>query len=180
MQGPGHCTACHTPKTVLGGDKTADHLRGFNLQGWFAPDVTGDNSQGLGQWSEADITGYLKTGHNRMTAATGPMAEEVVDATSKYSDGDLAAIAIYLKSLPQRQDNAAPVPANSPVMIAGEAIYRDQCSATSFAPVRISQVGKEAAKARRHVPVDDRSKMARRSARDKASTEYGFWISSNP
>jgi mono/diheme cytochrome c family protein len=102
VQGPGHCTACHTPKTLLGGDKTGDNLRGFNLQGWFAPDITGDTNQGLGQWSEADITGYLKTGHNRMTAATGPMAEEIVNATSQYGDDDLKAIATYLKSLPQR------------------------------------------------------------------------------
>src|SRR6202140_932951 len=129
VQGPGHCTACHTPKTLLGGDKTGDNLRGFNLQGWFAPDITGDNSQGLGQWSEADITGYLKTGHNRMTAATGPMAEEVVNATSQYSDDDLKAIATYLKSLPGRQDQAAPANAESPAMTAGQAIYRDQCSA---------------------------------------------------
>ncbi len=129
VQGPGHCTACHTPKSMLGGDKTADNLRGYNLQGWFAPDITGDNTQGLGQWSEADIAGYLKTGHNRITAATGPMAEEIVDATSQYSDSDLNAIALYLKSLPQRQDQATPARADSPVMIAGQAIYRDQCSA---------------------------------------------------
>ena len=31
---------------------------------------------GLGRWSAGDITTYLKTGHNRMTAATGPMAED--------------------------------------------------------------------------------------------------------
>jgi mono/diheme cytochrome c family protein len=129
VQGPGHCTACHTPKTVLGGDKTTDNLRGFNLQGWFAPDITGDNGQGLGRWSEADITGYLKTGHNQFTAATGPMTEEIVNATSHYNDSDLTAIATYLKSLPQRQDNPSPVPADSPAMIAGQAIYRDQCSA---------------------------------------------------
>jgi mono/diheme cytochrome c family protein len=129
VQGPGHCTACHTPKTLLGGDKTTENLRGFNLQGWFAPDITGDTHQGLGQWSEGDITGYLKTGHNRITAATGPMAEEVVNATSQYSDSDLNAIAIYLKSLPQRQDGAAPAQQGSPVMTAGQAIYRDQCSA---------------------------------------------------
>jgi mono/diheme cytochrome c family protein len=129
VQGPGHCTACHTPKTLLGGDKTGDNLRGFNLQGWFAPDITGDTNQGLGQWSEADITGYLKTGHNRMTAATGPMAEEIVNATSQYGDDDLKAIATYLKSLPQRQDQAASAKADSPVMTAGQAIYRDQCSA---------------------------------------------------
>jgi mono/diheme cytochrome c family protein len=128
VQGPGHCTACHTSKTMLGGDKPNDNLRGFNLQGWFAPDITGDNNQGLGQWSEADITGYLKTGHNRITAAVGPMTEEIVNATSQYSDSDLTAIATYLKSLPQRQD-AAPAQADSSVMTAGQAIYRDQCSA---------------------------------------------------
>ena len=64
-----------------------------------------------------------------MTAATGPMAEEFVNATSQYNDDDLKAIATYLKSLPQRQDQAAPAKADSPVMTAGQAIYRDQCSA---------------------------------------------------
>jgi mono/diheme cytochrome c family protein len=128
VQGPGHCTACHTPKTSLGGDKSGDNLRGFNLQGWFAPDITADTSQGLGQWSEDDITGYLRTGHNRMTAATGPMAEEIIDSTSQYNDSDLHAMATYLKSLPARQDKA-PAKAGQPVMAAGQAIYRDQCSA---------------------------------------------------
>src|ERR1700733_102936 len=128
VQGPGHCTACHTPKTFLGGDKSGDNLRGFNLQGWFAPYITTDTSQGLGQWSEADITGYLRTGHNRMTAATGPMAEEIINSTSQYNDSDLHAMATYLKSLPARQDTT-PAQAGQPVMAAGQAIYRDQCSA---------------------------------------------------
>jgi mono/diheme cytochrome c family protein len=128
VQGPGHCTACHTPKTLLGGDKTGDNLRGFNLQGWFAPDITGDVKQGLGQWSEADITLYLKTGHNKFTAATGPMSEEIVNSTSQYSDSDLGAMATYLKSLSGQQDAPPPQPASA-VMTAGQAIYRDQCSA---------------------------------------------------
>ena len=128
VQGPGHCTSCHTPKSFLGGDKTSDNLRGFNLQGWFAPDITGDAGQGLGRWSEADITSYLKTGHNRISAATGPMAEEIINSTSQYNDGDLHAIAVYLKSLPGQQ-NAAPASAEQSTMNAGEAIYRDQCSA---------------------------------------------------
>jgi mono/diheme cytochrome c family protein len=128
VQGPGHCTSCHTPKSLFGGDKTSDNLRGFNLQGWFAPDITGDTNQGLGRWSEADITDYLKTGHNRLTAAIGPMTEEILNSTSQYSDSDLNAIAIYLKSLPARQD-ATTAQAASPVMTVGQAIYRDQCSA---------------------------------------------------
>src|SRR3984893_14385143 len=128
VQGPGHCAACHTPKSFLGGDKTREGFRGSYLQGWFAPDITGDRKQGLGQWSEADIRSYLKTGHNQMTAATGPMAEEVADSTSHYSDSDLDAMASYLKSLPERP-NATPVKAESSVMTAGQAVYRDQCSA---------------------------------------------------
>jgi mono/diheme cytochrome c family protein len=129
VEGPGHCSACHTPKTMLGGDKTSEYLRGSSLQGWFAPDITGDERTGLGRWSSDDVVAYLKTGHNRITAATGPMAEEVALSTSHMNDSDLTAIATYLKSLPGRQDKPAPLPPDNPAMIAGQAIYRDQCSA---------------------------------------------------
>ena len=33
VDGPGHCSACHTPKTFLGGDKTGQYLEGAYLQG---------------------------------------------------------------------------------------------------------------------------------------------------
>jgi mono/diheme cytochrome c family protein len=128
VQGPGHCAACHTPKSFLGGDKGSEGFRGSVLQGWFAPDITADKGQGLGQWSEADIALYLKTGHNQITAATGPMAEEVADSTSQLTDDDLKAMAVYLKSLPERQD-AAPASADAAVTTAGQAVYRDQCAA---------------------------------------------------
>jgi mono/diheme cytochrome c family protein len=129
VQGPGHCAACHTPKSFLGGDKTGDYLRGSYLQGWFAPNITNDARTGLGDWSVEDITTYLKTGHNRTTAATGPMAEVVSYSTSHITDSDLAAIATYLKSVPGQQNNRAPVRPDDPYMVAGQAIYRDQCSA---------------------------------------------------
>jgi len=129
VQGPAHCGACHTPKSFLGGDKTADYLRGSYLQGWFAPNITNDARRGLGGWSVDDIATYLKTGHNRVTAATGPMAEEVALSSSQMTDGDLKAIATYLKSIDGGQDNPAPVRADDPAMVAGQAIYRDVCSA---------------------------------------------------
>jgi mono/diheme cytochrome c family protein len=129
VQGPGHCAACHTPKSFLGGDKASEYLRGSYLQGWFAPDITNDARTGLGHWSASDVVTYLKTGHNRATAATGPMAEAVKYSTSQMTDSDLAAIATYLKSVPGQQDNPTPVAANDPSMVAGQAIYRDQCSA---------------------------------------------------
>ncbi len=129
VEGPGHCMACHTPKSFLGGDKSSEYLRGSYLQGWFAPDITNDERVGLGQWSSSDIVAYLKTGHNRITAATGPMAEEIEHSTSKLKDEDLAAMAAYLKSVPGSADSPATLKADDPVMVAGQAIYRDQCAA---------------------------------------------------
>ena len=130
VDGPGHCGACHTPKTFLGGDKTDQYLRGSYLQGWSAPDITNDTRLGLGAWSKEDLVAYLKSGHNRITAAaTGPMGEVVTLSTALMTDGDLNAIATYLKSLPGRTDAPAALPANDPSMVAGAAIYRDQCSA---------------------------------------------------
>jgi mono/diheme cytochrome c family protein len=128
VDGPAHCGACHTPKSFLGGDKMAEYLRGSNLQGWSSPDITNDTRRGLGGWSVDEVVAYLKTGHNRITAATGPMAEAVSLSTSRMTDGDVKAIATYLKSLPGRQNDAKPPPPNDPMMAAGGAIYRDQCS----------------------------------------------------
>jgi mono/diheme cytochrome c family protein len=127
--GPGHCGACHTPKSELGGDKASEALRGAPLQGWFAPDITNDERTGLGSWSIEDVVTYLRTGHNRIAAATGPMAEEVADSSSHLTDGDLKAMATYLKSLPGGSDTPSRVAASDRAMVAGQAIYRDQCSA---------------------------------------------------
>jgi mono/diheme cytochrome c family protein len=129
VDGPGHCGACHTPKTFLGGDKTDEYLRGSFLQGWSAPDITGDSRVGLGAWSAEDLVAYLKSGHNRVSAATGPMAEVVTLSTEHMTDPDLRAIATYLKSLSGKQDHPQTVSKEDAAMVSGAAIYRDQCSA---------------------------------------------------
>ena len=129
VDGPAHCGACHTPKTFLGGDKTAQYLQGSPLQGWSAPNITNDARTGLGGWSVEEVADYLKTGHNRVTAATGPMAEAVDLSTSKMTDDDVRAIATYLKSLPGDGKPQTAIAASVPEMAAGGAIYRDQCSA---------------------------------------------------
>jgi mono/diheme cytochrome c family protein len=126
VQGPGHCGACHTPKTFLGGDRSSDALRGYALQGWFAPDITSGEGA-LRQWSVDDIAEYMKTGHNRNAAAAGLMGEVVELSTSNLTDDDTKAIAVYLKDVQGAapESNAA-VDAN--VMTAGKAIYQDLCS----------------------------------------------------
>jgi mono/diheme cytochrome c family protein len=52
-----------------------------------------------------------------------------VDASSHFTDHDLTAIATYLKSLPGNDTGATPLPQNDARMVAGQAIYRDTCSA---------------------------------------------------
>jgi mono/diheme cytochrome c family protein len=130
VEGLGHCGACHTPKSALGGDDNAHAFQGYALQGWFAPNITNDSERGLGRWSVADIAAYLKNGHNPTTASTGIMAEEITLSSSHMIDADLTAIATYLKALPnQTAATAAAIPASDPKMVAGEAIYADECSA---------------------------------------------------
>jgi mono/diheme cytochrome c family protein len=97
VEGAAHCGICHTPKNMLGGDKTDRALEGATLLGWFAPDITDGPHKGIGAWSKAELVQYLKTGTNRWTLASGPMAEVVTRSTSKMTDEDISAIAIYLK-----------------------------------------------------------------------------------
>ena len=130
VEGLGHCAACHTPKNALGGDESDKALQGGVVQDWFAPDLTTDPRTGLGGWSAADIVSYLKTGHNRFSAATGPMAEVVMDSTSLMTDADLKAIATYLKDRPRRDaQSPQPVSSNDRMMGPGRAVYVDNCSA---------------------------------------------------
>jgi mono/diheme cytochrome c family protein len=131
VQGAAHCGTCHTPKTILGGDKVGALLAGATLQGWFAPNITADPHQGIGSWSQDDIVQYLRTGANSWTLASGPMAEVVVHSTSNMTDEDLAAIAAYLKDsgISWTASKTTPVASDSGIMRAGSAIYKDSCAA---------------------------------------------------
>ena len=126
-EGLGHCGMCHTPKNFLGADQTSESLKGYELQGWFAPDITNDPRRGLGSWSIDDIVAYLKTGHNLSSAATGLMSETLNLSTSHMRNDDLKAIATYLKDQPTQPLSASPTPDQS-VMKTGAQIYADECS----------------------------------------------------
>jgi mono/diheme cytochrome c family protein len=131
VEGPAHCGTCHTPKTLLGGDKNSVALTGATLQGWFAPDITNDSRKGIGGWSSDDLVQYLKTGANKWTLASGPMAEAVSHSTSRMNDEDILAIATYLKDSGTGTASAKPEPvaANDNAMRVGAAIYKDSCAA---------------------------------------------------
>ena len=124
----GHCGACHTPMNLAGAPKRGRYLQGGVIENWLAPDLTPNPRTGLGGWSNADLTAFLKTGRNPRSNATAQMGEVVNYSTSRLSDSDLLAIAAYLQSVGPSKATPAKAPDRA-VMRAGEAIFVDSCSA---------------------------------------------------
>ena len=84
---------------------------------------------GLKSWSVEDIAEYLQSGRNGKSHAGGLMAEVVINSTSKMSDADIRAIAVYLKDLgagAAEPDVATPPAAQ---MADGARIYKGACVA---------------------------------------------------
>ena len=129
VQGLGHCGACHTPKTFLGGDKAGHQLEGGNLDHWAAPALNADVRTGLGAWSTPDVAEYLKTGRNARANGSASMADVIRFSTSQMTDADLAAIGDYLRGHPDHAAKPAAAAPDAKVMAVGEAIYVDQCAA---------------------------------------------------
>jgi mono/diheme cytochrome c family protein len=129
VEGLGHCGGCHTPKNFLGADKKDEPLGGNRVDGMFAPRLDAAARSGLKSWSAEDIAEYLQSGRNAKSHAGPLMSEVVLNSTSKMSDGDVRAIAVYLKSLP----SGAPEPVVSAPpaaqMTDGEKVYRGACIA---------------------------------------------------
>lgn len=105
-----HCSACHSPRNVLGAEKGgSDYLAGGESEGWQAPPLNGAWSAPI-PWTEDALFDYLRHGFSRYHgAATGPMAEVVRDGTSEIDEDDTRALAVYVASFGQTggtQDNA--------------------------------------------------------------------------
>jgi mono/diheme cytochrome c family protein len=129
VEGAGHCGACHTPKNMFGADRPGRAYGGGLVQGWFAPRLDGAARSGLKSWSADDIVEYLQSGRNGRSHADGPMAEVVVNSTSKMTDDDVRAIAVYLKDLPPGAPEPAVTPPPPDQMADGERLYRGACIA---------------------------------------------------
>ncbi|AKN66728.1 c-type cytochrome [Herbaspirillum seropedicae] len=109
VEGLGHCGACHTPRGVGMQEKalsndSSQFLSGGVIDGYLANNLRGDGRDGLGNWSEADIVAFLKTGRNSHSAAFGGMADVVANSTQYMTEEDLSAMAKYLKSLKPVKD----------------------------------------------------------------------------
>jgi mono/diheme cytochrome c family protein len=140
---PGHCGACHTPrsftmqeKALSSGDGKFYLSGGGAVDGWIPPSLRNEHGGGLAGWSESDIVHLLKTARNPESATFGGMNDVVVHSTQHLIDDDLAGIAAYLKTLSPNHD-AAPYAYDDAVAKAlfngdapthGAQVYVDRCA----------------------------------------------------
>lgn len=106
-----HCGTCHTPRNALMAERGSRFLAGGQLGAYYAPNIT-PHAGGIGNWSDAELLGYLRTGHvDGLSQASGPMAEAVEKSFQHVAPDDLAAIVAYLRTVPPQ---AEPRQAQSP------------------------------------------------------------------
>jgi mono/diheme cytochrome c family protein len=129
VEGVAHCGACHTPKNIFGANKRGRAFGGGRVGGMFAPRLDGAERSGLKSWSVDDIAEYLQSGRNGKSHAGGLMSEVVVNATSKMSDADIRAIAVYLKDLPAGAAEPQVTPPQPSQMAQGKKLYDGACVA---------------------------------------------------
>ena len=134
VQGLGHCSMCHTAINALGGSSESKAFEGGMIpnQNWYAPSLTSNREAGLGDWSIKDISDLLQVGISQRGTVYGPMAEVVYNSLQYLSDQDAEAMAVYLKSLPQRDSEPPPTSqarlVNPAVMELGRKVYAKQCA----------------------------------------------------
>ncbi len=104
----GHCAECHSPRNMLGAIvETQRFAGGPDPEGkGYVPNIT---AKGIGDWSEDDLAYFLKTGETPDGDTTGGAMARVIRNTSRLTDQDRTAMAVYLKSLPAIEGQARPL-----------------------------------------------------------------------
>ncbi|MGU3540620.1 c-type cytochrome [Methylobacterium sp. A54F] len=106
VEGLGHCGMCHNERKLVGNSGLAGKLGGGVIDGWYAPNITPADHQGIGSWSDDQVVVYLKTGTapgDKPGVAAGPMRQTIQESLSKMTDADLKAMVAYLRTQKARE-----------------------------------------------------------------------------
>lgn len=136
----GHCGACHTPRTRLGGPDHKRFLDGGEAEGWYVPALNAHSPSPL-PWSQGQLVAYLRTGIAEQHAAAGGPMQQVAENLAQADPHDVEAMAAwvhdYLRQAPAdapRARTAGPLPAprdgdpDLERMREGFIVYRDACA----------------------------------------------------
>ncbi len=94
-----HCAECHTPRDGLGGPLVDKYLAGMKkgiVGDKAVPNITRDQTTGLGSWSRDDYLTLLKTGETPDGDNMGGEMKEVIKETSALTAEDQLALVEYL------------------------------------------------------------------------------------
>ncbi len=110
-----HCGECHTPRNLAFALDNRSKFSGAVQTGWRAYNITSDRDSGVGAWRDGELAQYLASGHaeGRGTAA-GPMGEAVAASFRYLTQGDIAAMVAYLRTVPAVASSDLPAPKVSP------------------------------------------------------------------
>ena len=105
-EGLSHCSACHTPRNLLGAEKAGDAYAGAVVDNWIAPPLTAANPTPA-PWTQRELSDYLRDGMSNLHgSAAGPMAP-VVHGLAALPESDVQGIALYFADLGHAADRAA-------------------------------------------------------------------------
>ena len=86
MEGPGHCGACHTPRSLTMQEKAPEakakamitsRAAMRRLTAGSLSSLRGENRDGLGTTEQAELAEFLKTGRNDKSVVFGGMSDVV-------------------------------------------------------------------------------------------------------
>ncbi|MBV9153611.1 MAG: cytochrome c [Alphaproteobacteria bacterium] len=110
VDGLGHCGDCHTPRNLLGAEKSSQYLAGGEGEGWSALALNASSPAPL-PWNAAHLFAYLRRGWDaEHGAAAGPM-QPIVEDLAYAEESDVRAIATYIAAQigepsPERREKA--------------------------------------------------------------------------
>lgn len=129
VQGLAHCSMCHTPmyymgskKLVLGAPIKKYFLAGGFVNGFYAPDITGDRMKNISTSQLADV--FL---HDKLLEGgdvQGPMKEANHDSFRYLAPEDIEAIHSYLVTV---ESKTPPKPKTEGGIVGGKKIYEQYC-----------------------------------------------------
>jgi mono/diheme cytochrome c family protein len=123
--GLSHCGACHTPRNLLGAEKSGNPYAGAVVDNWIAPPLTDANPAPV-PWTQDELDSYLRNGVSVLHGtAAGPMSP-VVHGLSALPESDVQAIATYFADVDRADERLASI---------GPAVAR----AMSYAPLGTGQ-----------------------------------------
>jgi mono/diheme cytochrome c family protein len=128
VEGLGHCGECHNRHRLFGASDWSGKLEGGEIEGWYAPSLTEAGQDSIAAWSDEQIAHFLKTGADpKKGVALGPMRETIGDSLSHLADGDLAAMATYIKTATANKPTKSSHEAAPPTRRGGE-VFLSSCA----------------------------------------------------